>query len=462
MEFITYDKLNEYLDELTHNNYKHKVIKKPPLAASPCGFPIMHYKIGYGPKHLVVMAGTHGTEIIGIDFIIKLMQSIAKGNYPFQDFDEQKLTIDFIPCQNPESFIIVTEALKPYISNLSEKEFENISNKYYQNYRKDDIIYIKITEFLTNNGADEKVVNDFWNEFRLKKVTQNDLKQFLNKYQLKAKIEELFENLKTQNIIKEDTIPQNNFHYQMFSNITYQNLPEKNKSYILLKNKVRKIMETNYHNYKFPSQSLIDWRANSNGVDLNKNNPDNLKFKIKEKEKNNFKPLFGQFRFNSLMREVPGPQGTSSVNNQKFTFEPENIGILKLLLNLKKEDKYVGMLSYHGTGGVIYFKPQNYLKQKDPEKAKKLKEITNINTQMAKTYQIATDYKEMPCGKNPIGTGDMIRHMLEGFLIIELSKMGGNPFGPYGDKNNYKKVINDNIIAFNQILKLIQNKIKVK
>lgn len=221
-------------------------------------------------------------------------------------------------------------------------------------------------------------------------------------------------------------------------------------------------METNYDNYKFPKQSIIDWRANSNGVDLNKNNPKNFKFKNKEKENKNFKPLFGKLRFNSLMREVPGPQGTSSVNNQKFSFEPENLGLLKLLLNLKKDDKYAGALSYHGTGGVIYFRPKNYLEEKDLKKAKLLKEIDEINTNMAKAYQIYTGYKEMPYEQNPIGTGDMIRQILPSFLIIELSKMGGNPLGPYGDKDNYQKLINDNIIAFNSLIKLIQNKTKIK
>ena len=42
-EFITYDKLNEYLYELTNNKYKNKVTKQKDLAYSPCGFPIAHY-----------------------------------------------------------------------------------------------------------------------------------------------------------------------------------------------------------------------------------------------------------------------------------------------------------------------------------------------------------------------------------------------------------------------------------
>lgn len=69
-EFITYDKLNEYLNELTRHKYKNQVIKQKPLAYSPCGFPVEHYSIGSGKKHLTIIAGTHGTEIIGIDFML--------------------------------------------------------------------------------------------------------------------------------------------------------------------------------------------------------------------------------------------------------------------------------------------------------------------------------------------------------------------------------------------------------
>ena len=129
---------------------------------------------------------------------------------------------------------------------------------------------------------------------------------------------------------------------------------------------------------------------------------------------------------------------------------------------MQKDKKYFGALSYHGTGGVIYSKSKNYLEEKDERKATLFKQIDDTNSEMAKIYQKITGYNEMPYDNNLIGTGDMIRQMLPGFLIIELSKMGGNPFGPYGDKGNYKKVINDNLIAFNKLLKLIQNKVKIK
>ena len=472
MEFITYDKLNEYLDTLICSKNKNKIVKRKDLAYSSCGFPVTHYTIGNGPKHLTIMAGTHGTEIIGIDFILKLMKVVSEGKGVYKNFDSNTFTLDFIPCQNPEGFIIVTESLKPYVETLTEKEFESFSKEYYLNYCKDDKVYIEINKFLSSLSEEEKeheIIKKFWDENRLKDITPNLILNFCKnnlktKLNLLDKIDEMLENFHELNIIDDlnnKVISKNKLHHQMFPNMSYKNLPEKDKRYILLKNKVKEIMETKYGDYSFNSAALVDWRANSNGVDLNKNNPNNFKIKHNEKIKNCLKPLFGNLRFVNIMREVPGPQGKVSVSDDKFTFEKENIGLLKHLLNLKKEEKYVGAISYHGTGGVIYSRPKDYRNLKDKRKSEDLKTIDEYNDELAKAYQKITDYKPMPYQKELTGTGDMIRQMLPGFLIIELSKMGGNPLGPYGDKNNYKKVINDNIIAFNEILNTI-DKVKIK
>ena len=462
MDFITYDKLSEYLDALVKAKNKNPVIKRKDLCLSPCGFPVTHYTIGNGPKHLTVMAGTHGTEIIGVDFILKLMKVISEGKGVYKDFDSNKFTLDFIPCQNPEGFIIVTEVLKPYVSQLTEKEFETFSRNYYLNYCKDDRVYLEINKFL----EDKDIIDKFWDEYRLKDITKDDVFNFLtscHKENVKPKISELFQTLYELKIIDNldnPVIYKEKFHHQMFKNLSYQNIEEKDKRYTLLKNKVKNIMETKYESYTFPKASLIDWRANSNGVDLNQNNPNNFKIKQEEKRKKGFKPLFGTMRFVNLMREVKGPQGKVSVSDQKFTFENENTGLLKHLLNLNKEEKYVGAISYHGTGGVIYSRPKNPLEVKKQKEA--LRTIDKYNELLAISYQNITEYKIMPYPKQLTGTGDMIRMLLPGFLLIELSKMGGNPLGPYGDKQNYQKVINDNLLAFNEILKAIKNEIAVK
>ena len=464
-EFITYDKLNNYLNKLISQECKNKIIRRPNLGYSSCGFPIKHYTIGHGSKHLTIMAGTHGTEIIGIDFILKLMKVISKGIGEYQDFDPNLFTLDFIPCQNPESFIIVTESLKPYLNNLNPKEFEKISKEYYLNYVKDDRVYIEINNFIKSLNDDKKLIDKFWNKYRLSNITPNTLENFINENIPNIqdiKINSLFEKLYELKIVKEDKIVhKEKFHHQMFEKLNYKNIEEKDERYIKLKNKLKHIMEKDYNGYTFPKASVIDFRANSNGVDLNKNNPNNFKLKNKEIENSNF-PLFGTMRFNTLMREVPGPQGTVSVSKEKFTFEKENIALFKHLLNLHKDEKYIGVISYHGTGGVIYFKPYNYQKIKDKKIADKLKDIDKINTVFTNAYQEFTDYKSMSYPNELTGTGDMLRHMLPGFLIIELSKMGGNPLGPYGDINNYKKVINDNLKAFHNVLKIIEKMQKIK
>ena len=461
-EFFTYDKFKNYLNILTNQKCKNQIVKKPDLGYSPCGFPIEHYSLGHGPKHLSIIAGTHGTEIIGIDFVLKLMEVISKGIGDFKDFNPNLFTLDFIPCQNPESFIIVTESLKPYLDNLNSKEFEKISKEYYLNYVKDDRVYIEINNYIKSLTNNKKLIDDFWNENRLHDITPNIIISFINKNvpDIKnIKVDSLFEKLYELKIVKEDKIiHKEKFHHQTFPNLSYQNIEEKDERYTKLKNKLKTIMEKDFDGYTFPKQSVIDFRANSNGVDLNKNNPNN--FKIKQEEKKNLKPLFGTMRFVNLMREVKGPQGKVSISDQKFTFENENIGLLKHLLNLKKEEKYVGALSYHGTGGVIYSRPKNPLEAKKQKEA--LMAIDKYNERLALSYQNITEYKIMPYPKQLTGTGDMIRMLLPGFLLIELSKMGGNPLGPYGDKQNYQKVINDNLLAFNEILKTIKSEITVK
>ena len=56
------------------------------------------------------------------------------------------------------------------------------------------------------------------------------------------------------------------------------------------------------------------------------------------------------------------------------------------------------------------------------------------------------------------GCGDLLRSVYPGVILVELSKMGGNPIAPYGDIfGNYRNVINDNLKAFASSLKTIQS-----
>ena len=45
-------------------------------------------------------------------------------------------------------------------------------------------------------------------------------------------------------------------------------------------------------------------------------------------------------------------------------------------------------------------------------------------------------YEIMPKGKMITGIGDLLREKYRNAYLLELSKMGGNPIGPYGDRKN--------------------------
>ena len=78
-------------------------------------------------------------------------------------------------------------------------------------------------------------------------------------------------------------------------------------------------------------------------------------------------------------------------------------------------------------------------------------EFLQYNKELATCYQQATNYQLLD-SKGTSGYGDYLRRTYPGVLLIELSKMGGNPIGPYGDKNNIYQVFKDNTTALKNLL----------
>jgi len=80
--------------------------------------------------------------------------------------------------------------------------------------------------------------------------------------------------------------------------------------------------------------------------------------------------------------------------------------------------------------------------------------ITNYNYLLSKFYQEHTiknsgnyDIKKGQSGK-VTSVNDELRLKYPGDILIELSPMGGNPIGPFGDPNNIKTTIESNILSF--------------
>ena len=90
---------------------------------------------------------------------------------------------------------------------------------------------------------------------------------------------------------------------------------------------------------------------------------------------------------------------------------------------------------------------------------KKYLSFLKYNYELAFFYSQKTSYQMLECSDKS-GYGDYLRRTYPGVLMIELSKMGGNPIGPYGDVNNIAKVFSDNIQAVDSVM--LNSKIKMK
>ena len=80
--------------------------------------------------------------------------------------------------------------------------------------------------------------------------------------------------------------------------------------------------------------------------------------------------------------------------------------------------------------------------------------ITSYNYILSKFYQENTiknaskyDIVKGQSGK-AISVNDQLRQKYPGNILVELSPMGGNPIGPFGDPNNIKNTIESNIYSF--------------
>lgn len=244
-----------------------------------------------------------------------------------------------------------------------------------------------------------------------KNATDNEITKFCFDY-YKAYRED------TRN--KESSIKQ---HQKLFEDINEKSI----KGYSILKDSVGEIL------IPHPKGSIIDWASNGSGIDLNSNTKENIK-----EPKTYNKSL----AYNNLRVDIPSPIGHPGNNQSKnFTQEVEVISLQQLLDKLK--NSCTMFLNYHSVGGLIYQRPENDDKF-----------ITSYNYILSKFYQENTiknaskyDIVKGQSGR-AISVNDQLRQKYPGNILVELSPMGGNPIGPFGDPNNIKNTIESNIYSF--------------
>ncbi len=433
---LNYNLFYSYLSHICNEkNNKFSIDVHEPIGFSDCGFPILHYSIGNGPYEVLYMGGAHGNEIIGVDFILQLMRNMALGNGKFCDFDPNLFTVHFIPVQNPEGFFTTTYALDSVLKDKSSLEKEDFCRDYYLNYRSSNGDILNIQKLLdycverSNSSLEkEEVRRKWWNFCRKYGVTFSTFCLFLKQMFSKDSIDYLeMETLWNQYFMKKEILLDIKEYQKPFLDITLDVIPELTTAHKKLKDSLKHL----YSSVSYPNHTLANFLANGNGVNLNENNPyyfQELKERVQKEREVWVAPIYG-----SYWKHVPGPYGVPS-ESEDFKYATENMVLMQFLEEHK--DRLYAFVNCHGTGGLLYYYPYfEETKQRDFSFYINNRLATEYLKEVQVSYGKEKGYQGMGHPSKISGVGDFLRARYPGHLLVELSKAGGNPLGPYIEPN---------------------------
>ena len=446
---LDYNSFYKRLNNLCLNGENsYSVYKEPPLGKSKCGFNIEHFRIGNGPIKLVYAGGLKGDELIGVDFIITLMENIAKGNGLFKDFDPNVYTLHFLPCLNPEGFFTTTYALKSVTKKMNDSELEKFCSMYQVAFQQDDenvlVINKCIEEVLksdNNTGDFNRLSNLFWRMYGSSDITFNTLLDFLSINSHCENVEECINNvLNKWKVNRNFVISSIKWRYRLFNNIGLDCIPLIDNKHNNLKNSLLDL----YRRCNAPLETLACFNANGSGVDLDKNNilSYNEMFNLRNKQS----VVYGYGRNNDLLVSEPGPLGAPNYSmDEEFREEPEIKALSRFMNGL--DDCNLFMFC-GGSGNALYVYPYDLdsIINLD-DKTKKM--IYFSNSKLATTYanQFGNSIekftkKNKPCKVssyigNIDGYKNVIRNKSNSTMLLQISSFGGNPIAPYKDKEVY-------------------------
>lgn len=355
---FSYNEIVSLLDGYAcDSNYAEIFRKEKSIGTTTFGYDILNYSLGVGKEHVILLATTHGCEIVTTYYILEFITTVLCEKKKYNDC-LNAYTFHIIPVLNPEGYIISSSNVIHNVGNMNPLELKKFSAEYLRRYNIDD-----------------------YNATHCKEVEKKLYK----------------------------TLMQTSVDY--IDNIS-------------LRESVKKILtDTN-----LDSSVLPVWSSNGMGIDLNANSIHQFNSIKAQKERQKY----GKLRYNDISVTLPSPHGYFG----KSVFDkdcPENIALYDYVTSLyeklnkgnNKSERLIAFFSYHSTGGEIY----GY-----PDKNHTTTKQVLIHKAAMKSYNRRTNYKII-CEKTKYNVMDYYRIALEDVvtLTIELSRLNGNPIGPFAD-----------------------------
>ena len=122
---------------LENDIYKKKIKKEKNIGYTSFGFPIECYKIGTGPRHVIIFGATHGCEIITTYFTLEFILTLLNDNELYDKYNKI-YTFHIIPILNKEGYMISTSNILETTNTLSNSKLEKLASKYLELYNLDD------------------------------------------------------------------------------------------------------------------------------------------------------------------------------------------------------------------------------------------------------------------------------------------------------------------------------------
>lgn len=134
---LSYRDVTSKLDKLS-KNYPSVISKQDPIGYTSFYLPINYYKMGTGKKDVILIAATHGCELVTTTFILEFVYTLINEKNKYTKYLNE-YTFHIIPILNPEGYIISSSNAIFNTKNMNVNMLQKYSKRYRLLYEQDDL-----------------------------------------------------------------------------------------------------------------------------------------------------------------------------------------------------------------------------------------------------------------------------------------------------------------------------------